>query len=80
MATTLGLEDMYFNWRTVSDVDRYVKVVNKLKERPSCSEGNAGALRSNLRKTDGPVQMYWTDNNHTTETKRQAHHWLEGGQ
>ena len=29
---TLGLEDVYFTWGTVSDAARYIEVVDKLKE------------------------------------------------
>ena len=83
MAPTLGLEDVYFIWGTVSDAARYAEVVDKLKEYVAvhfCDQATVAArAMEGLKppvfvKTDHPVWVYWADEGQTRKTinKRNA--------
>ena len=67
-APTLGLEDVYFTWGTVSDAARYTEVVDKLKEYVAVHVCNQATVASKameelqapvFTKTERPVRLYW---------------------
>ena len=77
MAPTSGLEDVYFTWGTVSDVARYMEMVDKLKEYVAVHFCNqvmvATRAMEELKapvfvKTDRPIQVYWADEGQTCKT------------
>ena len=77
-ALTLGLEDVYFTWGTVSDAARYAKMVDKLKEyfavhfrdQATLAARAMGELKSPaFVNLVCPTRMHWADKGQTRETK-----------
>ena len=69
-APTLGLEDVYFTWGTVSDAARYTKVVAKLKEYVAVHFRDQATVAVRAMeelkppvfvKSNCPVRPYWAD-------------------
>ena len=64
-----GLENVYFTWGTVSNIERYAKVVDKLKEYVEvhfCDQTTVAARTMEelkapvFTKAERPVHMHWS--------------------
>ena len=70
MTPTSGLEDVYFNWGTVSNAARYTEVVDKLKEYVAVQFRGQATVAARameelkppvFEEADCPVQVYWVE-------------------